>query len=44
MNFKNILVLILSIASLSVNAQIETGVYFSNDRKFVDIIEDWVIL
>lgn len=40
MNFKNILVLILSIASLSVNAQIETGVYFSNDRKFVDIIED----
>lgn len=40
MNFKNILVLILSIASLSVNAQIETGVYFSNDRKFVDIIAD----
>ncbi|SFO16042.1 hypothetical protein SAMN05421741_12321 [Paenimyroides ummariense] len=40
MNLKNILVLTASIVSLSVNAQIETGVYFSNDRKFVDIIED----
>jgi len=40
MNFKNIFLIILSIVSLSVNAQIETGVYFSNDRKFVDIIED----
>jgi len=32
MNFKNILVFILSIISLLVNAQIETGVYFANDK------------
>ena len=40
MNFKNMLVLIASIVGISVNAQIETGVYFSNDKKFDDIIKD----
>ncbi|WP_313580523.1 hypothetical protein [Chishuiella sp.] len=40
MNFKNILVFILSIISLLVNAQIETGVYFANDKKYNEIIED----
>lgn len=40
MNLKNILVFIASIVGISVNAQIETGVYFSNDKKIDDIIED----
>lgn len=40
MNLKNILVLIVSLVGISINAQIETSVYFSNDKKFMDIIED----
>ena len=40
MKLKNILVLIISTVCMTVNAQIETGVYFSNDKKFGDIIED----
>ena len=40
MKLKNIFVLIISTISMTVNAQIETGVYFSNDKKIGDIIED----